>query len=276
MAIAASSKPPPQNVDFDEQKRLRAFTLKAPTYDAHVEKTEAGWVDIKGLRQQLCARAYGDVLEIAAGTGRNLEYFLHRHHAPVPGSTASTGESADTRSGPPPVTSLTLIDFAPAMLEVAHGRALSLGVHNLPPLTLRVADVHDLTTTLQPQGAGDGSHAAGLQLSVAPPASVPAGSIDTVVDTFGLCSLHDPVAALQQVAQVLKPGGQLLLLEHGRSSWGMVNWLLDRQAAAHELEWGCAWNRDPVSLVRAAGCYDLTSVRRRHLGTTYTIVARRK
>ena len=52
------------------------------------------------------------------------------------------------------------------------------------------------------------------------------GAFDTVVDTFGLCSYEDPIAALREMRRVCQPGGQVLLLEHGRSYLPPLNWSL--------------------------------------------------
>ncbi|MFO8109401.1 MAG: methyltransferase domain-containing protein [Thermoplasmata archaeon] len=40
---------------------------------------------------------------------------------------------------------------------------------------------------------------------------------DTIVSSFLFCSLDNPEQGMKEFHRVLKPGGQLLLLEHGRS-----------------------------------------------------------
>src|SRR5262249_6347842 len=42
-------------------------------------------------------------------------------------------------------------------------------------------------------------------------------SFDTVVSSLVLCTVDDPVQALDEVRRVLRPGGTLLFLEHVRS-----------------------------------------------------------
>ena len=41
---------------------------------------------------------------------------------------------------------------------------------------------------------------------------------DTIVMTWTLCSIPNPIAALTEMRRVLRPGGQLLFVEHGLSS----------------------------------------------------------
>ncbi|KAG2439369.1 hypothetical protein HXX76_004728 [Chlamydomonas incerta] len=98
------------------------------------------------------------------------------------------------------------------------------------------------------------------------------GQFDTVVDTFGLCSHEDPVQVLKEIARVCKPGGRILLLQHGRSHYQWLNDKLDGSAVDHQRKWGCLWNRDILDIVKQAGLVVDKSTRW-HFGTSYYIVA---
>ncbi|HET9160618.1 MAG TPA: class I SAM-dependent methyltransferase, partial [Caulobacteraceae bacterium] len=47
--------------------------------------------------------------------------------------------------------------------------------------------------------------------------SLPPASVDTVLVTFSLCTIPDPVTALQGARRALKPGGRLIFCEHGKA-----------------------------------------------------------
>lgn len=79
------------------------------------------------------------------------------------------------------------------------------------------------------------------------------GSFDTVVSTFGLCTYPEPVQALQEFARACRPGGRLLLLEHGKSHTGWMARFQERRAEKHAESLGCHWLREPDRLVRQAG-----------------------
>lgn len=63
---------------------------------------------------------------------------------------------------------------------------------------------------------------------------------DTVIQSMGLCSVHEPIQLLHNLEAVCKKdGGKIILLEHGRSYYEWLNKILDRVAPIHAKEWGC-------------------------------------
>ncbi len=92
---------------------------------------------------------------------------------------------------------ITAIDLTPGMLERAQKRAANLKLD----VDLRLGDVQAL--------------------------DYPGASFDTAVATFVLCSVPDPVLGLRELARVVKPGGQVLLLEHMRSANQVIGALMD-------------------------------------------------
>jgi len=103
--------------------------------------------------------------------------------------------------------------------------------------------------------------------------SFPNRTFDTVCDTFGLCSFEDPQQALREMERVCIDGGEILLLEHGRSHYEWLNAILDKNSHRHTARWGCVWNRDIGKMVQEAGL-EVTSMTRWHFGTTYMIHAK--
>ncbi len=81
-----------------------------------------------------------------------------------------------------------------------------------------------------------------------------ASSFDTVVSTFTLCSIADVDSALREVYRVLKPGGQLLFLEHGLSpEEGVARWQHRLTPIQKVIGGGCHLNRPVRSLIERAG-----------------------
>ncbi len=169
------------------------------------------------LRRWLLAGATGAVLDVGAGTGRNLPFY-------------------------PPGARLTLADLSREMLGVAAARARRLA----RPAALVVADAEALP--------------------------FPDGRFDSVVSSFALCTYVDPLAALRELSRVCRPGGRILLLEHGRSDRAWLGRFQDRRAARHARILGCHWNREPAELVAQAGL-PLRAARRLLLGTLHVIQA---
>lgn len=79
-------------------------------------------------------------------------------------------------------------------------------------------------------------------------------SVDTVVTTWTLCSIPDAPRSLREMYRVLRPGGRLLFVEHGRSPDLRVRWWQDRLTPAWQrIGGGCHLNRAIGTLIEGAG-----------------------
>ena len=77
---------------------------------------------------------------------------------------------------------------------------------------------------------------------------------DTIVMTFTLCSIDDPIAALQEMARVLKPEGRLLFIEHGLApDTSVERWQHRLTPFWKPMAGGCHLDRDIPALIRAGG-----------------------
>jgi ubiquinone/menaquinone biosynthesis C-methylase UbiE len=86
-------------------------------------------------------------------------------------------------------------------------------------------------------------------------------TIDTVVMTWTLCSIPDPLAALREMRRVLKPHGKLLFVEHGLSpESGIERWQHRLTPVWCHIAGGCHLDRKMDDLIRAAG-FDLLRLR---------------
>ncbi len=79
-------------------------------------------------------------------------------------------------------------------------------------------------------------------------------SVDTVVATLVLCTVDEPEHALHEIKRVLRPGGQLLFIEHVRASSTFLAGLQDRMLKPWRgFAAGCHCNRPTVDVMRACG-----------------------
>ena len=79
-------------------------------------------------------------------------------------------------------------------------------------------------------------------------------SFDTVVSTLVLCTVPDQEAAIAEIRRVLKPDGQLLVLEHVRSGDPKVAKWQDRLLRPWRfIGHGCHCNRDTAAALKRAG-----------------------
>ena len=80
--------------------------------------------------------------------------------------------------------------------------------------------------------------------------SLPDNSLDFVVSTWTLCSIPQVNTALMEIYRVLKPGGTLTFIEHGKSPKNLVSHIQNILTPASKVvAGGCHLNRDIEQLI---------------------------
>lgn len=98
-------------------------------------------------------------------------------------------------------------------------------------------------------------------------------SFDCVVCTLVFCSVSDPLRGLQEIRRVLKPGGQLLMVEHVRSQRQFVAFVQDFLTLFTRLLMGnCHWNRSIEHVIHKVGFQVIELERRTPAGELIPIV----
>jgi ubiquinone/menaquinone biosynthesis C-methylase UbiE len=93
-------------------------------------------------------------------------------------------------------------------------------------------------------------------------------SVDTVMMTFSLCTIPDPLTALAGMRRVLKPGGKLIFAEHGRApDAGVRKWQDRINPFWKAIAGGCHLNRDIPDLLGEGG-FDITEMETMYLPST--------
>lgn len=149
------------------------------------------------------------------------------------------------------------------VVPLARGRVLEVGMGSAINLEFYNADCVDMVYGLEPSEGMRRKAMPNLAKSPVkvewldlPGEKIPLDdhSVDTVLLTFTLCTIPDWQTALQQMWRVLKPGGELLFLEHGESPHTNIRkWQHRITPGWKKLAGGCHLNRHIADLIRHAG-----------------------
>jgi ubiquinone/menaquinone biosynthesis C-methylase UbiE len=155
-----------------------------------------------------------------------------------------------------------LLPFRQRVIGAAEGRVLEIGIGsglNLPLYGGMVASViglepsSELLNMARPRAE---AAAASITLLDASAETIPldSSSIDTVVTTWTLCTIPNAQQALGEMRRVLRPGGALLFVEHGRAPEpGVARWQDRLDPLWSRLAGGCHVNRKMDDLISGSG-----------------------
>jgi SAM-dependent methyltransferase len=190
-------------------------------YDRALKATEEH--GLGAMRGELLSGARGRVIEIGAGTGVNLDRY-------------GGGVEDLTLVEPDPHMGAQLRKRLAERSEDATGASAG---PSIDPADALAAPAKPIPAHL-----------------VAAPAEAlpfPDDTFDTAVVTLVLCTIPDPVAAIAELARVLKPGGRLLFIEHVRADDpSSARWQDRLEKPWRFLADGCHCNRDTEANLRAS------------------------
>ncbi|MBI3784070.1 MAG: methyltransferase domain-containing protein [Deltaproteobacteria bacterium] len=173
--------------------------IVAAIYDQMTEADERAFLG--QLRSEIVGLAAGTVIEVGAGTGRNLPHY-------------QAGLVREVKA----------VEPDPYMRRRAAPRAAAASF----PVEFVEGTAEDLP--------------------------FPSGYADSVVATLVLCSVDQPQQAVREFRRVLRPGGQLLFIEHIRSDDVWRARLQDLVAPVWQrVAANCHPNRPTLTVFRAAG-----------------------
>jgi ubiquinone/menaquinone biosynthesis C-methylase UbiE len=151
--------------------------------------------------------------------------------------------------------------FREQLLASAHGEVLEIGGGTGANLLCYGPDVSSLTIT-EPQPAmlrrlepRVREHRPSARVLRAPAEDLPFDdyTFDTAVSTLVLCGVDDQPRALRELRRVLRPGGQLLFIEHLRADDPALAGLQDRMNWLSRLVVCCDCNRPTLDSIQKAG-----------------------
>lgn len=141
------------------------------------------------------------------------------------------------------------------VLELGVGSGLNLAFYD-PGHVRRVTAIDPVPALLERARPRAAEAPVPVELVCAPAEQLPFPdrSFDSAIVTYSLCSVDDPLRALAEVRRVLRPGGELVLVEHGLADDPSTQrWQHRVTPVWRRLAGGCRLDRDMLAILREAG-----------------------
>ena len=141
------------------------------------------------------------------------------------------------------------------MLEIGAGTGSNLRFYGPAVESLTLTEPE--TPMLRRLERKAGEQAPGATVLRAPAEDLPFedATFDVAVSTLVLCGVDDQPRALRELRRVLRPGGQLLFIEHVRSGDTHLARSQDRMNGINRFVVGCDCNRPTLDSIREAGLH---------------------
>lgn len=144
--------------------------------------------------------------------------------------------------------------------KVEPGKVLEVGVgtgknipYYPPDVEVTAIDISERMMAAAQKRASQSDKAVDLQMMDVQALSFPDNYFDSAVTTFVFCSVPDPVLGLREIKRVVKPGGNIWMLEHVRINHPVIGPIMDILNPLIVRVMGANINRQTVNNVKKAG-----------------------
>ena len=141
------------------------------------------------------------------------------------------------------------------ILEIGIGSGLNLPFYEKSKINnLYGIDPSSELCDMAKKSASDHEIDVNLLINGAEEIELPKDSIDTVVMTYTLCTIPNPIEALKEIKRVMKADAKMLFCEHGTApDKNILKWQNRINPIWGKLFGGCNINRDIPSILKESG-----------------------
>jgi SAM-dependent methyltransferase len=148
------------------------------------------------------------------------------------------------------------------VLEVGVGSGLNIPIYGPEVRTLSALDPSPELLRMARRQAARARFPVKFMQQSAEAIELPDGSVDTVVTTWTLCTIPDPLQALREMRRVLRADGRLIFVEHGQAPHAAVVQWQDRLTPLwRNIAGGCHLNRS-IDRLLGLGGFEITELER--------------